>query len=78
MPKEGERSMNEETKTVSKSGFIVACMNCHGGKGTAVDTREEAQTMADIHLRPKAHEGHKSHAGHVVAIIPAELVRRKK
>jgi hypothetical protein len=66
--------MNEETKTVSKSGFIVACMNCHGGKGTPVDTKEEARKQADIHLSIDG----KPHGHHVVAIIPAELVRRKK
>lgn len=65
------------TKAISSQGFIVACMNCHGGAGTAVDTTEEARRMADIHLLPGEHEGHKSHKGHVVAIIPAELVRRK-
>lgn len=65
-------------KTVTTQGFIVACMNCHNGAGTAVDTIEEARKMADIHLGPNEHEGHKSHADHVVAIIPAELVRRKK
>jgi len=55
-------------------GFIVACMECHGGKGTAVDTMEEAQAMADTHFSA----GDKPHAGHTVAIIPAELVRKQK
>lgn len=61
-------------KTVTAPGFIVACMNCHGGAGTAVDTIEEARNQADIHLSIDE----KPHADHVVAIIPAELVRRKK
>jgi hypothetical protein len=61
-------------KTVSTPGFIVACMNCHNGKGTAVDTKEEARKMADIHLSIDG----KPHGDHVVAIIPADLVRRKK
>ena len=60
--------------TTKTPGFIVACMECHGGKGTAVDTMEQAQAMADTHL---SIEG-KPHGGHTVAIIPAELVRKQK
>lgn len=68
--------MSKEIKTKSSKGFIVACMNCHGGAGTAVDTKKEAKKMTKVHLSIDGQ--HKSHAGHVVAIIPAELVRRKK
>jgi hypothetical protein len=55
-------------------GFIVACMDCHGGKGTAVDTPEEAEAMAETHFRVTK----KPHGGHTVTITPTTLVRKQK
>jgi hypothetical protein len=60
--------------TETTRGFIVACMNCHGGKGTPVDTKEEAQRLAKIHLSVTG----KPHGDHTVTITPTTLVRRKK
>lgn len=63
------------TETISNPGFVVNCTTCKGLYNTPADTKEEARNLANIHLS-SAHEGHKSHAGHVVAIVPATLVRR--
>jgi len=60
--------------TTKTSGFIVACMECHGGKGTAVDTPEEADAMAETHFNA----GDKPHGGHTVTITPTTLVRKQK
>jgi hypothetical protein len=53
-------------------GFIVACMNCHSQLGTAVDTHEEAESLARIHFSA----GDKPHDGHTITITPTELVRK--
>lgn len=68
--------MSKETKhaTVNTSGFLVSCMDCHNGKPDAVNTKEEAQTWADIHLSIDS----KMHGEHTVVIIPAQLVRKGK
>jgi hypothetical protein len=66
--------MSDEKELVSTPGFIVACMNCHNGKGTEADTEEEALKMAKIHLSIEE----KPHGGHTVAITPTTLIRRKK
>jgi hypothetical protein len=68
--------MSEDKETVATQGFILACMNCHNGKGEAVDTMEEAQRRASIHLSIGG--GHKDHSGHTVTITPTTIVRRKK
>lgn len=63
----------EKSETVTTRGFIVACMECHNGKPMAVDTKEEAQREADIHLSIDE----KMHGGHTVTITPTQIVRRK-
>jgi hypothetical protein len=62
-------------KTVSTPGFIVACMNCHGGIGTLAYTPAEAEKLATTHLYGG---GDKDHSGHEMTITPTKIVRLKK
>lgn len=57
------------TQTIK--GFLVMCTSCNGLAKEPAYTPEEARKIADIHLLMP--EGHKSHAGHIVVIISAEL-----
>ena len=65
---------DDKPELISTEGFIVACMECHGGKPDAFDTIEEANREAEIHLSIDS----KLHGGHTVTITPTTLVRRKK
>jgi hypothetical protein len=66
--------MSDDNQIIFTQGFIVACMECHNGKPEAVDTLEEAQRLAKIHLSVTG----KPHGDHTVTITPTTLVRRKK
>ena len=67
-------SDDKEPELVFTQGFIVACMDCHGGKPDPFDTIEEANREAEIHLSVTG----KHHGSHTVTITPTTLVRRKK
>jgi hypothetical protein len=66
--------MPNNQKMILKDGFLVICTTCHGLAKEPAYSDEEANKIADDHL--SLDSGHKSHAGHVVAIVSAKLLNK--